>query len=107
MSASPDLDRLILTMTKEEIEEGERRAMAFRPGPDPGPRIIGLKLNGFVGTGPKRLAIINGKSLSMGESVTLPIAGVKRVVTLREMKDTSVVVAAEGIAQPAELQLSR
>ncbi|HOW80857.1 MAG TPA: hypothetical protein PK406_15555, partial [Verrucomicrobiota bacterium] len=98
MSIVPDVDRnnLILKMTQEQIQEGERRAKAFVPHKTtvdelPEPAFVKqIKLNGIMGTGNNRLAMINGKSLGVGEQGSIKVADRSLNIRCVSIQDTAV-----------------
>jgi hypothetical protein len=103
------LDRLILRLTQQQIQEGEQRAKDFTPHrttkaelPDP-QYVQDIVLKSISGPSTRRLALINNQTLGTGEAGKVK-AGQKTVtVKCLEIKDRSVVVQIEGIEQPREI----
>jgi hypothetical protein len=107
--ASMKLDPLILKLTQEQIQEGERRAKDFTPHRTtkeelPNPQYVqDIVLKGISGTPDRRFAVINNQTLGKGETGRIK-AGQKTVtVKCLEIKERSVVVQIEGIEQPKEI----
>jgi Bacterial PH domain len=104
-------DRLVLNMPQKQIAEGNQRLAAFTPNagddiPTPDPSYLtNIKLNGLSGIPPRRLAIINGKTVAAGESLTLNLD--VRAVTLRclAINQSSVTITIDGFPGPRELRL--
>lgn len=109
-----ELNQLALKMTTAEVEHAKTIAAWFKAGhwqmpvirviPNGDPR---LKLTG-IATGLKTpFAVINGHTLSAGESATIDL----KVITLRlkclKIEESSVVVSLEGEDQPRVLGLPR
>jgi len=108
---SMKLDPLILKMSQEQIQEGERRAKDFTPhrttkGELPDPQYVrDIVLKGISGSPNARFALINNQTLGKGETGNVK-AGQKTVtVKCLEIKEKSVVVQIEGIEQPREIRL--
>ena len=106
---SMKLDPLILKLSQEQIQEGERRAKDFTPHrttkeelPDP-QYDQDIVLKGISGIPDRRFAVINNQTLGKGETGRIK-AGQKSVtVKCLEIKERSVVVQIEGIEQPKEI----
>ena len=103
------LNPLILKLTQEQIQEGERRAKDFTPHRTtkeelPNPQYVqDIVLKGISGTPDRRFAVINNQTLGKGETGRIK-AGQKSVtVKCLEIKERSVVVQIEGIEQPKEI----
>jgi TPR repeat protein len=109
-SARADMDRLALRMDLQEIRESHALAEQFlkRQWPHHIARKfadadLALKLNGIT-IGPVSLAIINGQTLEVGDSVTMPAkAGTARINCVKINQD-SVLVAVEGEGEPRVLR---
>ena len=103
------LNPLILKLSQEQIQEGERRAKDFTPHrttkeelPDP-QYVQDIVLKSISGTPDRRFALINNQTLGKGETGRIK-AGQKTVtVKCLEIKEKSVVVQIEGIEQPREI----
>jgi TPR repeat protein len=105
------LNPLILKMSHEQIQEGERRAKDFTPhrttkGELPDPQYVrDIVLKGISGSPNARFALINNQTLGKGETGNVK-AGQKTVtVKCLEIKEKSVIVQIEGIEQPREIGL--
>lgn len=104
-------DRLILKMTQDQINEGQKRVEHFlaTKGANeslPMPSFVDhLKLNGITGSGGHFLAIINNHTFAAGEDATIKIDG--RLVKVRclEIRDDSVLLKAEAVEKPVVLKL--
>jgi len=108
---SMKLNPLILKMRQEQIQEAERRAKDFTPHRTtkeelPEAQYVGdIVLKGISGPPNARFALINNQTLGKGETGKVK-AGQKTVtVKCLEIKEKSVVVQIEGIAQPREIGL--
>jgi hypothetical protein len=104
-------DAIILKMTQAQIADGQKRVAAFTPRrittddlPEPS-WLQQLRLSGLSGPPDQRLAIINGVTISKGETVTVKVEG--RTVRIRclEIRDKSVLVQIEGLNKSRELAL--
>ena len=103
------LNPLILKMSQEQIQEGERRAKDFTPHrttkeelPDP-QYVQDIVLKSISGPADRRFALINNQTLGKGETGRIK-AGHKTVtVKCLEIKEKSVVIQIEGIDQPREI----
>ena len=110
-SAHADMDRLALRMNLQQIREAHVMAEQFlgRQWPHHVARRfsegdLALKLNGIT-VGPVSLAIINGQTLEVGDSVVMPAKdGTARVNCVKITQDT-VLVAVEGEGEPRVLHL--
>jgi hypothetical protein len=110
-SARADMDRLALRMDLTQIRESHALAERFlsRHWPHHVTRRfseadLALKLNGIT-VGPVSLAIINGQTLEVGDSVVMPAKdGTARVNCVKITQD-SVLVAVEGEGEPRILHL--
>jgi len=95
-------DNLILKMTQEQIQEGERRAKAFVPHKTtvdelPEPAFLKqIKLNGITGIGNNRLAMINGKPLGVGEQGSIKVANHSLNIRCVSIQDTAVKITVEN-----------
>lgn len=110
-SARADMDRLALRMDLKEIRESHALAEQFlnHQWPHYVPQkssevALALKLNGIT-VGPVSLAIINGQTLEVGDSVAMPAkTGTARVNCVKITQDT-VLIAVEGEGEPRVLHL--
>ena len=105
-----DMNRLVLGMTHEQIQEGEQRARDWKPHKMSDEELleaIYLKkmLKGIAGSAGRRMAIINGRPFETGEQAKVKVG--QRMVSVRclEIKEKSAVVLIEGISQPKEIGL--
>jgi hypothetical protein len=104
-------DQLILKMTQDQINEGERRVQKFLAsnGADeamPIPSFVDhLKLSGISGSEKHLLAIINNHTFEAGEEAQVKIDG--RIVKIRclEVRKDSVLIKVEGVEKQIELKL--
>lgn len=109
--ARPDMDRLALRMNLQQIREAHVMAEQFlaRQWPHHVTRRfseadLALKLNGIT-VGPVSLAIINGQTLEVGDSVVMSAKdGTARVNCVKISQD-SVLIAVEGEDEPRVLRL--
>jgi hypothetical protein len=103
------LNPLILKMSQEEIQEGERRAKDFTPhgttkGELPEPQYVQhIVLKGISGPADRRFAVINNQTLGRGETGRITIGQKTVTVKCLEIKERSVVVQIEGIERPKEI----
>jgi TPR repeat protein len=111
VSESLRLNRVILKMSQEQIQEGERRAKDFTPHRTtkeelPEPQYVqDIVLKSISGSQDRRFALINNQTLGKGETGKIK-AGQKTVtVTCLEIKEKSAVIQIEGIEQPKEIGL--
>jgi len=105
-----DMNRLVLGMTHEQIQEGEQRAKDWKPHKMTDEELleaIYLKkmLKAIAGSAGRRLAIINGRPFETGEQAKVKVG--QKMVTVRclEIKEKSAVVQIEGIGKPKEINL--
>jgi hypothetical protein len=104
------LDRVILKLNSQQIEEGQKRAESFVPSktkiepPSPLDKII---LKGIAGPADHRLAILNNVTFETGESKEVKID--QRGVNVRciEIRDNSVLVRVEGLESDKEIFLKQ
>jgi hypothetical protein len=109
-AASADMDRLALRMDLKQIQASHALAEQFlkRQWPHYVARRfseadLALKLSGIT-IGPVSLAIINGQTLEVGDSVVMPAKeGTARVNCVKITQD-SVLVAVEGEGEPRLLR---
>jgi hypothetical protein len=101
-------DLAVREMTAVQIADGDRRVASFRPGAGRGSPAVdpALRLRGVVGSGKKRLALINGKTLSQGEGATLDLPGGRTTIRcVRIGQDwAEVIVGKSGRVQRLELE---
>jgi hypothetical protein len=105
------LNPLILKMSQEQIQEGERRAKNFTPHRTtkeelPEPQYVqDIVLKSISGPPDRRFALINNQTLGKGE--TGKIKAGQRTVSVKclEIKEKSVVIQIEGIERPKEIGL--
>lgn len=72
---------------------------------DPGFLLKQLTLRGISGTGNRKLALLNKKTLAQGESFPLQVNGQTHTVKCEEIKSRSVVISIDGFTEKKELQL--
>jgi TPR repeat protein len=106
-----NLDHLVLAMTHEQIQEGEKRATAWRPHHTTEQELLEaiylreIVLKGIATSGGRRVAVINGEALVAGGQAKVR-AGEKMVsVRCLEIRDKSAVVEIDGLAGARELRL--
>ena len=75
------------------------------PPTAPPPLYGELTLKGISGVGSRRLALINNETLTTGEIASVKIFGTNVDVTVKEIRDASVVIVVQG--QTRELSLAR
>jgi hypothetical protein len=105
------LDRLVLKMTKEQIEQGEQRAKKFvthqttKEELPPPQYVKQIVLKGVVESNNRRLAVINGRTFEKGEEGKIKVG--QKLISLRcvDIGSKSVVVEIEGINQPTEIMM--
>jgi thioredoxin-related protein len=78
---------------------------APEPAVAPPPQYAELTLKGVSGVGSRRLAMINNETLMAGESAFVKSFGTNIEVTVKEIRDASVVIVVKG--QTRELTLAR
>jgi hypothetical protein len=106
-------DALVKTRSMAQVQEGEARAAAYRPGGTPiqirnALIIPSLKLSGLASNGKDHIAVVNGKRLVAGQSAELNVAGISvsvecvsvdaKSVTLRLPPDTGRIILKTGRA---------
>ena len=105
------LDRLILKMQREQIQEGERRVGDFVPHQTrrdelPEPQFVqDIVLKGISGPPNRRLVMINNQTIGTGEGAKVKVGQKTVTVKCLEIKEKSAVVLIEGISQPKEIHL--
>lgn len=105
------LDRLILKMPREQIQEGEKRVGNFVPHQTrreelPEPQFVqDIVLKGISGPPNRRLAMINNQTIGPGEEAKVKVGQKTVTVKCLEIKGKSAVVLIEGISQPKEIHL--
>jgi hypothetical protein len=106
------LNALVLGMTHEQIQEGEKRAREWTPHQTSDEELLEviylreIVLKGIAVSGNRRMAIINTEPLGKGDVAKIR-AGSKMVsVRCLEINDKSAVVLIEGLPQPKELRLN-
>ncbi len=105
-------DAAILKMNADQIVEARKRAAAFVPHqmqksemPEPS-WVKQIKLNGISGTGEHRLAIINNHTFQKGDAGQIKAAGKTVMIHCIEVKESSVLVAVEGLDGQRELKMA-
>jgi len=105
------LNRLILRMSPQQIDEAEKRARAFAPHQSsesdfPEPQFArNISLKGIAGTPNHRVAMINNKTLEVGEEAKVKVG--EKLVSVRvvEIREKSAGIVIEGMRQPKEISL--
>lgn len=110
--ARAEMNRLALKMDTASLTQAEALAARFQAGewrtvtaqtlPQGDPR---LKLGGITFGGPQPLAVIGGKTLSEGESATLPLKTGPVTIKCLKIETNSVLVSVEGEPTPRRLTL--
>lgn len=67
----------------------------------------GLVLGGLSGSKEKRLALINNKTLAVGEEADIKVDGQTIRLRCLEIRERSVLVTFDGLGEPKELRLRR
>jgi hypothetical protein len=106
------MNRLALQMDTDALGQAEALAAQFRAGkwrppvaraiPEGDPR---LKLGGITFGGKRSLAVINGKSLSEGESASVSVKPGTLTVKCLKIEKDSVLIIVEGEDVPRLLHL--
>lgn len=89
-------------MLAAQFKAGNWRAPVVRAIPEGDPR---LKVNGITLGAKYRLAVINGRTLSEGESATVSVKPGTLVVKCLKIEKDSVLIAVEGEDQPRLLRM--
>lgn len=112
VSARSFRDSAILKLSSQELAEAKQLVAEFSPHsvakselPEPS-WVQDIKLSGLSGPPDHRLAIINGTTFAQGESGDIKVGGRKVTVTCKELREKSVLVQAQGLDQPLELNLT-
>lgn len=66
-----------------------------------------LKLNMISGSGPNKLATVNGETFAVGETHSLKLAQKTVTLTCLEIRDESVLAKLDGDSQPMELKFGK
>lgn len=116
-SSQSELNGLALKVDVATAKEGRRLAALYKagqwptlalappPAPKPAPRPTAvLKLDG-IALGTKPLAVINGKSLAVGESATLPLKPTPVTIKCLKIEKGAVTVTVEGEDEPRLLRI--
>jgi tetratricopeptide (TPR) repeat protein len=105
-------DQLILKMSREQINEGQKKFETFlvtkgTDDPLPLPSFMDhLKLSGISGSGKHLFAIINNHTFEAGEEAQVKIDGRKVVIRCLEIRKDSVLIKVDAGEKPVELKLS-
>ncbi len=109
-----DLNELALRMSTADVDRAKALAAKFKSGqwqfpvlraiPNGDPR---LKLNGITISSRKSLAIINGQTVSEGETFTINLKPDKFSVKCLKIDTNSVLIMLEEESQPRELKLTK
>jgi hypothetical protein len=101
----------ILKMNADQIAEANKQVAEFVPHqqqksdlPEPD-WVEKIKLNGINGTAENRLAIINGRTLGKDDRIILKIGETKTAIHCLEIRESSVVIAIDGLPGSRELKL--
>ncbi|HVY70807.1 MAG TPA: hypothetical protein VHH73_12825 [Verrucomicrobiae bacterium] len=105
--AKGKLDNLLLNMSRQEIEEGQRRANLYLAAKEPVPSSPWerLRLAGISGPEKRRLATINGHTFAAGEEAIVKIDGREVLIRCVEIRPNSVIVQIDGQSEARELKL--
>ena len=98
-------DKLVLKLTSDQIAEGQRRSGQFKPNHAEEQFIERLQLKGISGPANRRLALINNKSLLVGETVTIKIDDQPLTIHCIEIREQSVLISVKGFSGNKELFL--
>jgi hypothetical protein len=108
-----ELNELALKLDTDALKQAKHLAAQFKAGhwqmpstlaiPASDPR---LKLSG-IALGKTPLAVINGKSLSEGESIKLTLKSDSLVIKCLKIQSDSVLIAVEGEDTPRLLELNK
>jgi Tfp pilus assembly protein PilP len=105
------MNPLVLGMTHDQIQEGEKRAREWTPHQTTDQELLEMvylreiTLKGIAVSGGRRMAIINSEPLAQGGEAKVR-AG-QKIVSVRclEIRDRSAIVLIEGLQKPKELSL--
>ena len=64
-------------------------------------------MKNISGSAPRRLALINDQTLTVGETAKVMFNGTRLSLTLVEIRDDSVVIQVEGENEPRTLRLKK
>lgn len=104
-------DAAILKMNAGQISEAQKRVAAFVPHPprksdQPAPAWVQqIRLSGISVAAGHRFAIINTKTFAPNDRITLKIGEREVPVQCLEIRESSVVIAIEGVDGTSELKL--
>jgi TPR repeat protein len=101
-------DAAALKMSADQIAEARKRVAAFVPHVISKQEMLvkEIRLSGLSGPATNRLAVINDKTFSKGETASIKTAGSSIKIHCLEIRDKSVLVEIEGISTPRELSLN-
>jgi hypothetical protein len=105
-------DSAILKMSADQIAEAQKQVAAFTPhkpgkGELPEPAWVKqIKLSGISGPANRRLALINGTPFSLGETISVKVAGKTVKVHCLEIREESVLAEIEGLDKPREISIA-
>ena len=105
------MNRFVLEMTHQQIEEGEKRASEWKPHQTTAEEMLQalylnrIVLKGIAGSAGHRMAIINGQPIERGQAAKVNVSKKALEVRCLEIKEKSVVISIEGVNQPKELVL--
>jgi len=105
------MNRLVLAMSHDEIQEGEQWAKDWKPHQTSNEELLQavylqkIVLKGFVGSSGHRMAIINGQPVEKGQQANLKVGQKTISVRCLDLKGKSAILLIEGITQPKEIAL--
>ena len=99
-----NVDALALRMTAEETSEALKKVEEFRPAL-PAKVVPEVKLQGLIGNGEKRLALINGKSFRKNEPGEIRVDDEMIKIQCLELTHNSALIKIEGEESPVTLIL--
>jgi Sel1 repeat len=107
-----EMNELALKMDTSALQRAQDLAAQFKAGKWQVPITLvipegdtRLKLNGITFAASNALAIINGKTLSEGESAVITLKTGKAKIKCLKIEKDSVMIAVEGESEPRRLQL--
>jgi len=106
------LDPVILKMTVEQLQEGERRVKAFIPAAPNSkeatlapPYMKDIMLKAISGPSNHRLVLINNHTFEKGEEARVKVGERTLSIKCLDIRVRSAVISIEGTAEPKEIKL--
>lgn len=99
-----NVDTMILKMSAEEIEEGQKLVKEFKPSA-PVKVALGFQLQGLMGSGENQFALINGKAFKENESGAIKVDDEMVNIECMELSADSAWITVEGEGEPFLLTL--